>query len=73
MHKKLHFCLFLAVLILSSCQKDDTPQTDYSIKSEKYFELISQHENGWIKEARYGGDEPTKEYEYYENGYIKSA
>ncbi|MCX2836809.1 hypothetical protein OQ279_01485 [Salinimicrobium sp. MT39] len=68
-----HYLALVFVLLLSSCQKDDTPKTDYSIESNKYFELISQHENGWIKEARYGSDEPTKEYEYYENGFIKSA
>lgn len=74
MHKKFHLCLLLAVtLLLSSCQKEDVPQTDYSIESNDYFELISQHENGWIKEARHGGDQPTREYEYYQNGYIKTA
>ena len=76
MNKKFHLSLLLAVsVLLSSCEKEENvPQTDYSIESTSGFELVSQHANGWIKEGHYqlaGG--PTKEFEYYENGYIKSA
>ncbi|GHA45854.1 hypothetical protein GCM10007103_28730 [Salinimicrobium marinum] len=76
MHKKFYLSLLLAALVLfSSCEKEeDVSQTDYSIKSTSGFELISRHSNGWIKEGQYqltGG--PTNEFEYYENGYIKSA
>ena len=67
--------LLLATVLLSSCEKEDhIPQTDYSIGSTSGFDLISQHQNGWIKQGQYqlsGG--PTEEFEYYENGYIKSA
>lgn len=77
MYKKVFLCLLLAVLVLfSSCQKEDElPPIDYSIDSSLSFELISQHENGWIKEGRNhsGIDQPSEEFEYYENGYIKSA
>ncbi|MFQ3172930.1 MAG: antitoxin component YwqK of YwqJK toxin-antitoxin module [Flavobacterium sp.] len=83
MFKKFHLYLLLAVsVLLSSCQKDDDvppPQTDYSIESSTSFEVISQYPNGWIKEARsykYGGDGelvPSEEWEYYENGNIKTA
>lgn len=76
MTKKFYLSLPLFVIVLlSSCEKEENvPQTDYSIKSSSGFELISQHANGWIKQARYqlnGG--PSEEFEYYENGYIKSA
>jgi hypothetical protein len=60
---------------LSSCEKEENvPQPDYSIGSTSHFELLDQHQNGWIKQGRYqlSGD-PTEEFEYYENGYIKSA
>lgn len=80
MQKKYYLSLLLAVtVLLSSCQKEDNvPQTDYSIESDSFFELISQHPNGWIKKARHNsysseGDVPANEFEYYENGYIKSA
>jgi hypothetical protein len=77
--KNLSLSLFIgAAFILSSCNKDEVDpasQIDYSITSTKGFELISQHPNGWIKEGRYHDiqDHTTKEFEYYENGYIKSA
>ena len=76
MHKNFYLSLLLAVsVLLSSCEKEENvPQPDYSIESTSAFELISQHQNGWIKQGQYefsGG--PTKEFEYYENGYIKSA
>ena len=77
MRKHFYLFLLLAVsVLLYSCQKDDNvPQTDYSIESTSVFELISQHPNGWIKEAQYlrGIDQPSEEFEYYDNGYIKSA
>ena len=76
MLKKFHLSLLLSVtVLLSSCEKEDNvPQTDYSIKSTSGFELTSQHANGWIKQARYQlAGKPTEEFEYYENGYIKSA
>ena len=80
MNKKFSLSLLLlATVLLSSCQKDETiPQTDYSIESDISFELISQHSNGWIKEAQYNNFHleetvPQNEFEYYENGYIKSA
>jgi|GEM_PF-1750361 len=80
MNKKFFLSLLLLVtVLLSSCQKDETiPQTDYSIESDISFELISQHSNGWIKEAQYNNFHleetvPQNEFEYYENGYIKSA
>ncbi len=54
MHKKFYLSLLLAVsVLLSSCQKyDEIPQTDYSIESSSYFEVISQHQNGWIKQGQ---------------------
>ncbi|PRX43250.1 hypothetical protein [Salegentibacter salegens] len=80
MNKKFSLSLLLvATVLLSSCQKDNNvPQSDYSIESDSSFELISQHPNGWIKEGRFhnyhlGEDVPRNEFEYYENGYIKSA
>ncbi|MCY2687625.1 hypothetical protein [Salinimicrobium sp. TH3] len=67
--------LFLVTVLLSSCQKeDDVPQTDYAIGSTSHFELLDQYPNGWIKQGRYQlSGNPTEEFEYYENGYIKSA
>ncbi|WP_026756076.1 hypothetical protein [Sediminibacter sp. Hel_I_10] len=69
--------LLLAVtVLLSSCQKDDSfPQTDYSIESNDYFQISSNYPNGWIKEAKRVDnlENPYEEFEYYENGYIKSA
>ncbi|AKD03713.1 hypothetical protein POKO110462_02190 [Pontibacter korlensis] len=80
MQKKYCLSLLLAVsVLLFSCHKDDNgPQTDYAIESDSDFELISQHPNGWIKEARTNtnlsfGSWITEEFEYFENGYIKSA
>jgi hypothetical protein len=80
MHNFIPRSLLLAVIVLlSSCQKDDNfPKTDYSIKSDSDFQLISQHPNGWIKEAKVNfnssfGSWTTKEFEYFENGYVKSA
>jgi antitoxin component YwqK of YwqJK toxin-antitoxin module len=67
--------LLSATVLLSSCEKEENvPQPDYSIGSTSRFELLDQHQNGWIKQGRYqlSGD-PTEEFEYYENGYIKSA
>ncbi|WP_424493371.1 hypothetical protein [Salinimicrobium sp. GXAS 041] len=80
MQKPIYLGLLLAAaLLFSSCEKDDAvSETDYSIEPDTYFELISQHPNGWIKEARYndlhlGEEVPKDEFEYYENGYIKWA
>ncbi len=80
MHNFNYRLLLLAVtVILNSCQKDDNvPQTDYSIESDSNLELISQHSNGWIKEAKINttlssGSWTTEEFEYFENGYIKLA
>ncbi|MCC8360170.1 toxin-antitoxin system YwqK family antitoxin [Salinimicrobium sediminilitoris] len=67
--------LLLATVLLSSCEKEDNvPPIDYAIGSTSHFELLDQHQNGWIKQGRYqlSGD-PMEEFEYYENGYIKSA
>ncbi|WP_324719371.1 hypothetical protein [Salinimicrobium sp. HB62] len=74
---KNHFLplLLSATVFLSSCEKEENvPQPDYSIGSTPGFELLEEHGNGWIKQGRYqlSGD-PTEEFEYYENGYIKSA
>ncbi|WBL26887.1 hypothetical protein [Zunongwangia sp. HGR-M22] len=70
----LRSLLFAVTLLLSSCQKDDNfPQTNYSIESDDFFQIISKHPNGWIKEAKHGLDNPYDSFEYYENGYIKSA
>ena len=69
---------FAALFTFASCdKKDDDPvdKTDYSIESTEYFELISQHDNGWVKEGRkfdYDG-KVLREYEYYDNGNIKWA
>ena len=68
--------LLAAAVLFSSCEKEEDPSpTDYSIESTSAFELVSQHPNGWIKEGKYalGENEPLEEFEYYENGYIKSA
>lgn len=67
--------LFSITILLSSCEKEDNvPETDYSIGSTSHFELLDQHGNGWIKQGRYQlSGNPTEEFEYYENGYIKSA
>ncbi|MGY5847401.1 hypothetical protein ACW6QP_08265 [Salegentibacter sp. HM20] len=73
---KLQSLIVLAILLFSSCQKDDNiQQTDYSIESSDYFQIISTYSNGWIKEAKHidSQDQPDDEFEYYENGYIKSA
>ncbi len=63
---------------MTSCKKDDLPneieEPDFSIQSTTDFAVISQYENGWIKEGRYpASGNPMKEFEYYENGYIKTA
>ena len=80
MYKKFYLPVLVAVnLFLSSCQKEDVdPQNDYSIKSDSDFELIEQYPNGWIKKAETNtnlnsGSWVTEEFEYFENGYIKSA
>ncbi len=80
MQKPFYLGVFLAVtLLFSSCEKDEAvSETDYSIEPDTYFELISQHPNGWIKEGRFndyylGEEIPKDEFEYYENGNIKSA
>lgn len=68
--------LLALLVIISSCQKDeDIPGTDYSIESSGYFQVISTHPNGWIKEGMHGylPNEPDNEFEYFENGFIKSA
>lgn len=60
---------------MSSCDKDENvPQTDYSIESTERFEITGQYQNGWIKQGQYHrSGELTEEFEYFENGYIKSA
>lgn len=80
MHKNFHLSLLLTVsILLFSCQKEDDviPPTDYSIESSSKFEVISQHQNGWIKQGQqnyaYPEGQVSTEFEYYENGYIKSA
>lgn len=69
------FILLAIITLLSSCEKEnDTPKTDYSIQSNSNFELTSKHENGWIKQGQYErSGEPSAEFEYYANGYIKTA
>ena len=77
MPKKIILSLiFVATVLLSSCQKEDNvPQTDYSIESNDYFQVISNYPNGWIKEAKHEDFQgyPDEEFEYYENGNLKSA
>lgn len=68
--------LLTLIILLFSCQKEDNlPERDYSIKSTSYLNIISKHPNGWIKEAKYVGleDRLNEEFEYYENGNIKTA
>lgn len=77
MHNKFYLSLLLAFTVLfSSCTADDsTPSIDYSIKSDDHLKILSQHENGWIKEAKHVDSEdlPIHEVTYHENGFIKSA
>ena len=77
MHHKFYLSLLLAVTVLfSSCTADDsTPAIDYSIKSDDHLKILSQYDNGWIKEAKhiYSEDQPIHEVTYHENGFIKSA
>ena len=76
MPRYLYLSLLLSVsVVLSSCEKEEKVyQTDYSIESDSHFELISKNQNGWIKQARYvRAGQPSEEFEYHENGYIKSA
>ncbi|APG59854.1 hypothetical protein [Christiangramia salexigens] len=77
MHHKFYLSLLLAVtVLLSSCTVDDSaPSIDYSIKSDSYFKILSQYDNGWIKEAKYvdPDDLPLNEVTYHENGFIESA
>ena len=74
-----HFFSILLCLIigLSSCKdeiQNELIEQDFTIQSTDHFELISQYDNGWIKEGRYTrSGQVTSEFEYYENGYIKSA
>jgi hypothetical protein len=67
----------LGIFFVQCSDDDEIPQTDYSIESSSYFEVISQHQNGWIKQGQqnfvYPESQVSKEFEYYENGYIKSA
>ena len=79
MFKKLHLSLLLfsLTLLVASCERDDEmlEQPDFSIKPSLNFKIESSYANGWIKNARYQGLDatPTEIFEYYENGYIKSA
>ncbi|WP_405199169.1 hypothetical protein [Christiangramia sp. LLG6405-1] len=77
MHHKFYLSLLLAVAVLfSSCTSDDSaPSIDYSIKSDDYLKILSQYDNGWIKEAKHieSEDLPIHEVTYHENGFIKSA
>ena len=69
-------CSFLFIIFVISCQKEDTePSPDLSIISDDDFDIISRHQNGWIKEAKKMGYRGATEadFEYYENGYIKYA
>ena len=68
--------LVAVTVLLFSCQEEDSiSQIDYSIESDKYFQVINNYPNGWIKEAKRVDnlDNPYEQFEYYENGYIKSA
>ena len=77
MHHKFYLSLLLAVAVLfSSCTSDDSaPSIDYSIKSDDHLKILSQYDNGWIKEAKHveSEDLPIHEVTYHENGFIKSA
>ncbi len=77
MHHKFCLSLLLAMAVLfSSCTSDDSaPSIDYSIKSDDYLKILSQYDNGWIKEAKHVEAEglPIHEVTYHENGFIKSA
>ena len=79
MFKKLHLSLLLFSLtvLVASCERDDEmlQQPDFSIKPSLNFKIESSYANGWIKNARYQSLDatPTEVFEYYENGYIKSA
>ena len=62
------------IFSLSGCKDDESPTPDYSIVSDDIIEVISLHDNGWIKEGKKKVlDEVTTEFEYYENGYLKHA
>ena len=78
MRTKHFFSILICLIIgLTSCKdeiQNELIEQDFSIQSTDHFELISQYENGWIKEGRYTrSGQVTSEFEYHENGYIKSA
>ena len=80
MYKPLSRLLLLAVsIVIFSCQNDDSiSQPDYGIESDADFQITSQYPNGWIKEGKtiYNSGTTSRtiaEFEYYQNGYIKSA
>ena len=77
--KQYYVCLIMAVTLLTSCQKEnENDQFNYSIESDEFLNVISKYPNGWIKEAELNTphlDEPVplRQFEYHQNGYIKSA
>ena len=76
-HPFIKVVFFLLVtLFVASCQKENVePAPDLSIISSDDLEIVSSHENGWIKEAVKKGYRGATEasFEYHENGYIKYA
>lgn len=76
-HTFTKLSLFICTLVLvASCGKDNVdPAPDLSINSTDDFEIISTHENGWIKEAikKDHTGATNASFEYHENGYIKHA
>ncbi len=80
MFKRISQVLLTTVSILIfSCQNDDQlSQSDYAIESDADFQIISYHPNGWIMEGKtiYNSgstSRTTAEFEYHQNGYIKSV
>lgn len=69
--------LLVFLFTFSACNDDPEPDSgpDFNIISSPSFSVEETYDNGWIKYARhlFFDGSVRSEFEYYENGYIKTA
>lgn len=73
----LALSLVACLLTFSACVDDPEPDPgpDFGIYTSTSFIVEETHDNGWVKYARqlFFDGSTRSEFEYYENGYIKTA
>lgn len=67
------YLLFSCTSVEETSPADSNSKYNFEIESSYNLEIISHHENGWIKEGIKKDEGLRSEFEYFENGNLKST